>query len=257
MLVRLLDSRQSLHGQLAALEENNQQLQQQLTQAQRLSGLGMAWALTAHEINNLLTSLTNYARLALQHPHDEELSKKALEKSVFLGQRAGDTLTKIMEMASGKSVQMSRVELSALLDDVLLCIGRDFEKDGIELVCRCRPGLALRGDRILLAQVLMNLILNARRAVLNAGGGHIWINAGPSPSGIQIEVMDTGCGMSPEVIERIFDPFYGAAAADEQYEGNGLGLVCCKQIVDAHNGCIQVESEPHKGTTFRILLPND
>ncbi len=257
MLVRVLDSRQSLHHQLAALEENNQRLQEQLHQAQRLSGLGLAWAITAHEMNNLLMSMTNYARLALQHPDDTELNKKALEKSVFMGQRAGNTLSKIMEMASGKAVPMSRLQMQTLLDDVMTCIGRDFEKDGIVLACDVQPELSVRGERVLLAQVLMNLILNARRAVLDTGGGHIRIKAGPSPSGVQIEVIDTGCGMSPEVLERIFDPFYGDAAADEQYEGNGLGLFFCKQIIDAHNGCIQVESDPQKATTFRILLPND
>ncbi len=254
--MRVLQSRQTVHRRLATAEQSNEQLSEQLQQAQRLSGLGLAWSITAHEVNNLLTPMVNYARLALQYPHDADLTKKALDKTILLGQRAGEILDKIMAMASGKVFDKSRLDVNALLDDVMLCIGRDFAKDGIFLVRDCQSGMSVRGDGLLLSQAMMNLILNARRAMLSRGG-ELKLTAHLTPNGAMIEVADTGCGMTPEVASKIFEPFYSAAGKTGERDGNGLGLVFCKQIVEAHNGSIQVESEPGRGTTFRILLPND
>jgi len=254
--VRLLENRQTLHRRLTVLEESHQHLLRQLQQAQRLSGLGLAWAITAHELNNLLTSMTNYARLSLQYPDDRQLSTKALEKTVFIGQRAADILEKVMVLASGKAMETERVEMDALLDDVLLCIGRDFEKDGITLVRRCPSGISVRGDRVLLGQVLLNLLLNARRAML-AQGGTLHMTVQSTPNGTQIEIADSGSGMSPEVISHIFEPFYSGSEVQADYDGKGLGLFFCRQIIEAHNGSIQVQSAPQRGTTFRILLPTD
>lgn len=254
--MRVLDTRQSVHRQLAQAEQENCQLQEQLRQAQCLSGLGMAWAVTAHEVNNLLTPMTNYARLALQYPEDAALAKKALEKAVFLGQRAGEILEKIMAMAAGKALEKTRIAVDTLLDDVLLCIGRDFAKDGIRVVRDCPAEITVWGDRVMLCQILMNLVLNARRVMLSQGG-ELRFCARSTPHGTQIEIADTGCGMTPEVLAHIFEPFYTTVDKNKNHDGNGLGLVFCQQIVEAHDGSIQVESNPGQGTTFRILLPHD
>ena len=253
--MRMQEMRQSIHRRLASAEQAKGLLEKQLQEAQRLSGLGLAWAVTAHEINNLLTPMTNYARLALRHPEDTALSKKAHEKAVLLGQRAGEILEKIMAMASGKRVEKSRLAVDTLLDDVLLCIGRDFAKDGIRLNRECPPELTVWGDGMLLGQAMINLILNARRAMLRKGG-ELRISACLTPNGTQIEVSDTGCGMTPDVMARIFEPFYSTADKQTDRDGNGLGLVFCRQIIESHEGSIRAESEPGKGTAFRILLPN-
>lgn len=251
----MLEMRQTIHRRLALAEQAKGQLEEQLQEAQRLSSLGLAWAVTAHEINNLLTPMTNYSKLALQHPEDDGLSKKAHEKTVLLGQRAGEILEKIMAMASGKLFEKSWLAVDALLDDVLLCIGRDFAKDGIRLLRECPLEMTVFGDGILLGQVMMNLILNARRAMLSKGG-ELRISARSTPDGVMVEIVDTGCGMTPEVMSHIFEPFYSGADDRKDRDGNGLGLVFCKQIIEAHDGSICAESEPGKGTTFRILLPN-
>lgn len=254
--MRVLKTRQTIHRRLAAAEQNNEQLAEQLGHAQRLSGLGLAWAVTAHEMNNLLCPMVNYAQLALQHPEDPTLNKKALEKTVLLGQRTSAILDKIMRMASGGDFDRTRLDVNTLLDDVLQCIGRDFAKDGIAMVRDCRAGTTLCGDGLLLGQTFMNLILNARRAMLPKGGT-LRLAARNTPAGVLIEVSDTGCGMRPDVVSRIFEPFYSTAKKTTECDGNGLGLVFCKQIIEAHDGSIQVESEAGTGTTFRILLPND
>ena len=159
-----------------------------------------------------------------------------------------------MAMASGREFDTERLDVNVLLDDVLLCIGRDFSKDGIFLVRDCEPGTTVRGDGLLLSQVVMNLVLNARRAMLSKGG-ELRLVGRQTPNGVLIAISDTGCGMTPEVVSQIFEPFYSAAGKTADRDGNGLGLVFCKQIVEAHNGSIHVESEPGHGTTFKILLP--
>lgn len=252
----VLETRQSIHRQIGSVKQENCQLADQLRQAQCLSGLGLAWAVTAHEVNNLLTPMTNYARLALQYPDDAALAKKALEKAAFMGQRAGDILEKIMAMAAGKSLEKMRVAADALLDDVQLCIGRDFAKDGIEVVRHCPAGATIWGEPIMLCQAVMNLMLNARRAMLQKGG-QLRIDVCSTPNGTQIVIADTGCGMTPEVLAHIFEPFYTTADNTKNHDGNGLGLVFCKQIVEAHHGSIQVRSCPGEGTAFTILLPTN
>ena len=250
-----LTKRQSLHRQAESAAQTNRQLQEQLRQSQALSGLGLAWSITAHEINNLLTPLTNYARLALAHPDDAQLSKKAHEKAALLGQRAADILEKIMAMAAGKPLEKSRIEVNALFDDVLLCIGRDFAKDGIQIVRNCPAGVAVWGDRVMLSQAMMTLTLNARRAMLGKGG-RLTLSAQATQNGTRIAITDTGCGMTQEVLSQIFEPFYTTNASASEHRGNGLGLVFCRHIVDAHDGGIQVDSEPGRGTTFTLLLPD-
>jgi signal transduction histidine kinase len=112
----------------------------------------------------------------------------------------------------------------------------------------------------------MNLILNAREAMLSRGGV-LTIRAAEKTDAIQIEVADTGCGIEPAHLKNIFELFFTRQTAGglttkannespSQYRRAGLGLAFCKKIIDAHNGLISVESEPDKGSTFKICLPN-
>jgi len=102
----------------------------------------------------------------------------------------------------------------------------------------------------------MNLILNAREAMLGKGGD-LRISAKQLPDSVQIEVADTGCGIEPENLIRIFEPFYTTKNGQSQFRclGTGLGLAFCKKVIDGQNGIISVESKPGDGTTFTIILP--
>jgi signal transduction histidine kinase len=106
-------------------------------------------------------------------------------------------------------------------------------------------------------QVLMNLILNARDAMLPRGG-ILTIKAQDTVDTVQIEVADTGCGIEPADLKKIFEPFFTTRtdkSSPSETIGSGFGLVFCKQIIDAHGGSIAVESEPARGSTFKITLP--
>lgn len=231
-------------------QEQQKVLEDQIHRMQPLANLGMAWAMTAHELNNLLTPIMNYAQLALGNPQDAALTEKALMKAQRLSTQAGQMLEKVMTLANSDSATKRVHALSALLDDVFGCIGRDFSKDKIKLVLEFDGGFNIRVDAGSLRQVLMNLVLNARHS-MREKGGTLRIAATEDAELTRIEISDTGCGMAPEKLANIFTPFY----TDGKKDGNGLGLAFCQKVIESHGGCISVDSQPDKGTHFKILLP--
>jgi len=145
-----------------------------------------------------------------------------------------------------------------MVDEVLLVLARDPQKDGIALRVQVQPGLMVQGDAVQLEQVLLNLLINARQAMLGRGGS-LTIKAQGSDDGaeLKLQVIDTGPGIPEKLQAKIFEPFFttkGTARKGET-KGTGLGLAICKEIVEHHKGRIDVQSEVGKGTTFTIHLP--
>ena len=221
-LTSLLENRKSLYQQIVDSQMQFEAVEAQLQQLQPLANLGMAWAMTAHELNNLLTPIVSYAQLALQNPHDVELSEKALKKAERLSTQAGQMLEKVLTLANSDATPKQTHVFSALLNDVFGCIGRDFAKDKIKLVLGFDEDLTVQADAGFLRQVLMNLILNARHS-MREKGGTLRITASEDDEFTRIEISDTGCGIAPEKLLEIFTPFY----TDGKKNGNGLGLAFC------------------------------
>jgi signal transduction histidine kinase len=150
------------------------------------------------------------------------------------------------------------VKVQNLVDDVLLVMARDPQKDGMALRVQVQPDLCVDGDPVQLEQVLLNLLINARQAMLGKGGS-LTIKASQPEAGdeVKIQVIDTGPGIPEKLLSKIFQPFFttkGTARKGEA-KGTGLGLAICKEIVEHHRGRIEVQSQVGKGTTFTILLP--
>lgn len=246
----LLERRKALHQQVEDAEEKFNRLEDKLTELQPLANLGMAWAMTAHELNNLLMPILNYSQLALQNPEDKALCEKALQKSLRLSQRAGDMLEKIMTIAGRGQAEKEKHSLNQILDDVFVCMGRDFEKDKIRVIREIDGSIQLWADATAIQQVFMNLILNARHALLEKGG-QLKITARQTADGTVIQISDTGQGIAPERLKEIFTPFYTSGRED----GKGLGLAFCQKVIEAHGGYIQADSTLNHGTTFKIMLP--
>ena len=255
-MARVLEKRRTLHRQLADQQTTNDQLKSQIEQMETLANLGMVSAMIAHEMNNILTPLGSYAQLAIKHPEDSDLARKAIQKTAANSQRAAKILETVLAMATGRAQTKKKHRLKTLLDDVFLCLARDFSKDRIKVTVEIPEDLTISAQAVCLQQVLMNLILNARQAMLSKGGG-LRISALQLPDSVQIEVADTGCGIEPQNLIRIFDPFYTTKNAESQshHLGAGLGLAFCKKVIDGHNGIISVQSKPGDGTTFTIILP--
>jgi signal transduction histidine kinase len=192
----------------------------------------------------------SYSQLALANPKDMDLAEKALKKAEIMSTRAGQMLEKVMALANSEPADKQDITLSSLFEDVFGAIGRDFTKDKIKLVLDFEDDFTVFGDVNSLRQVLMNLILNARHA-MQEKGGMLRITAIEESEYTRIEISDTGCGMAPEKLRDIFAPFY----TDGKKNGNGLGLAFCQKVIESHGGCISVDSQPEKGTRFKILLP--
>ncbi|HEX2971426.1 MAG TPA: ATP-binding protein [Tepidisphaeraceae bacterium] len=252
---------QSLTQQLADLQQQLDALRTQLTESQRLATIGTISAVIAHEFNNLLTPIVSYCQFALQSTKsdkpDMELIAKALTKSFQSADKAGKICQSMLGLARGQSV-FGEISVQRLVEETLLVMARDPKKDGIALRVQVPPDLKVYGDPIQLEQVLLNLLINARHAMLGKGGSlTVKASRAEDSEEVKLQVIDTGPGISEKNLPRIFEPFFTTKGTTRRGEakGTGLGLAICKEIVEHHRGRIEVESEIGKGTTFTIHLP--
>jgi signal transduction histidine kinase len=254
-------SQDDLTSRIAQMQAMLDDLREQLTESQRLATIGTIAAVIAHEFNNLLTPIVSYSQYALQSAEsnkpDAELIKKALSKAFQSSTKAGRICTSMLGLARGES-SFGQVEVQKLVEETLLVLARDPQKDGIALRVQVQPGATVYGDHVQLEQVLLNLLINARQAMLGRGGS-ITIRANRTDDGdLRLQVVDTGPGIPEKYLTRIFEPFFttkGTATRKGETKGTGLGLAICKEIVEHHNGRIEVTSEVGKGTTFSLYLP--
>lgn len=255
-MAAILEKRRSLHKHITSSQQKNELLQSQLAHLQALANIGTVASMIAHEINNILTPLTNYAQLAINNPADTALTRKALEKTVLNSTRAAKILESIKTLANGEKQHKKNSRLNLMIEDIFTCMCRDFSRDKITVDIQIPDGLTIWAVPVQMQQMLMNLILNARDAMLPKGG-RLTIKAEDASDTVHIEVADTGCGIATENVDRIFEPFFSTKNFDSSYNsaGAGMGLAFCKHIVETHNGSIVVNSRIGEGTSFTIILP--
>jgi len=232
------------------LEDEVRSLQAQLARTQRLATVGAVTAMVAHEFNNILTPVLNYAQLACKG--DETMREKAIHYALEGSMRATAICQALLDIAKNNHQSVRKVNLADLVNETLTTMGRDLKKDGITLINKVPASLTMTLHPVKLKQVLLNLILNARSAVLEKGGVKtISISAVRNNDTVRIRLADTGVGIKPENMKRIFEPFF----TTKQDNGTGLGLTISKQIVESMHGRLTVRSQPGKGTVFTITLP--
>jgi signal transduction histidine kinase len=256
-LASIIERRRSLHKQVAKQQSENRQLQYQLGQLQALANIGLNTCMIAHEINNLLTPLSNYAALALQSPEDKALTEKVLQKTTLNCQRASKVMQSILAMTRKDAEKKTDVRLHTIVNEIFTCLCRDFSKDRITVTIDIPEDLTVEAVGIQIQQVLMNLILNARDALLPAGG-FLKIKAERKSGSVQISVSDNGCGIEPENLDKIFEEFFTTKSESGPADSagrTGLGLAFCKKVIESHKGTLTVQSEPGRGSTFTIALP--
>jgi two-component system, sporulation sensor kinase E len=256
-LASIIEKRFSLHKRLENQQQDNDALKSQLAQHQHLANMGTVSYMIAHEINNLLTPLRNYAAVALENPDDKDFVEKALQKTVRNCERASKIMESMLAVANGQTQEKKNARLLTLVEEIFTCLCRDFAKDGITVETRIHEDLTVWGVPVQIQQVLMNLILNARDAMLPRGG-ILTIKATEKTDAVEIEVTDTGEGIEPADLKNIFDSFFTTKTnkrSSSKYSGAGLGLAFCKKIIEEHEGLISVESKPTKGSKFKITLP--
>jgi signal transduction histidine kinase len=246
------------HDGRPSLEEQVALLKQQLVEAQKLTALGELVSTTTHEFNNVLMTIINYAKLGLRQ-RDQVARDKAFDKILAAGNRAAKITTGVLGFARNRSAAFESTDLTRVVDDSLMLLEREMSKYRIHVQvdkpAEPLPAAWANGNQI--QQVLLNLLINARQAMLN--GGQIFVRLGYDAAANMLElvVRDTGSGMPPDTLRRIFDPFFTTKSGPDASGkgGTGLGLSMCRNIIEAHQGRIRVESAPGRGTAFTLKLP--
>jgi len=231
-------------------------LRQQLLQAQRLSSMGALASSVAHEFNNILTTIINYAKIGLRSQSNDKARSEAFEKILKGSQRAATIVNSMLGFARNNSTQREAVDLVALVEEVLVLTDKDLSKHHVQVEKKFlgRPQAPVVPGQI--EQILLNLVINARQAMPRGGRLRIEVKDNPQTHMAEIRVTDTGVGIPPEQLRIIFEPFFTTKEPDENgHGGTGLGLSVCRQIIEQHNGRIRVESVVGKGSTFTVKLP--
>ncbi len=256
-MASLTEKRLSLHRSIKIANQENNDLKSQLFHLQHLADIGTVSHMIAHEINNLLTPLRSYATLALQNQDDKALSEKALQKTAKNCERVSKIMESLLALADGDKQEKENINLLELVEDIFTCLCRDFSKDKIHVEINIPSDVFVHVVIVQIQQVLMNLIINARHAMLSQGG-KLTISSSQTQDSVLIEIADTGDGIKPEHLEHIFDSFFTTKKNNKNSDtpsGTGLGLAFCKKVVESHGGTITVQSKPACGTKFQIVLP--
>ncbi|MCJ2562574.1 MAG: PAS domain S-box protein [Candidatus Thermoplasmatota archaeon] len=215
----------------------------------------------SHELRTPLTSIHGYVRVLLSGKMGEfsEEQKKALEVIAEESDRLRGLIDSFLDLmtidAEGLKMDVNEISLSQVIDSLMSSMEMELEKKEVSLSKDFSPDLdPIMGNEAKLRQALSNLLDNAIK--FTSSGGAIQITAKRDDKAVVVEVADTGIGIIPEDLPHVFERFYQADSSSTRgFGGAGLGLAICKEIVEAHGGRIEVESEIGKGSVFRVVLP--
>jgi signal transduction histidine kinase len=225
-----------------------QSVQEQLVRSERMSALGQLSSFVSHEIKNrfnVIMTAASLTEMIADRPGAQERIKQTMATIKKEVDRGNELMLRLLSFAKPKVPTQEMVSLPAVLDAALLTARRA----NVQIVRHLPPDLPqVSGDPASLEQVFLNLILNALQAM--PGGGTLTVSATVHGPWVEVQLGDTGTGMSAEALAHLFQPFFTTKS-----QGTGLGLVISRQIIDQHRGTIACESTPGQGTTFTIRLP--
>jgi signal transduction histidine kinase len=248
----------SFDGMVSRLAGAKQRLEdrhgEEIRRAEHLAAVGKLAAGVAHEINNPLAGMQNCVRTLSKSAGADKRQVQYLEMLQEGLSRIARTVRQLLDFARESPPRMSRVNVGSLLERCLSLLAHELA--GRKIACNRflsgeLPGIS--ADPQQLEQVFVNLLMNALDAMTE--GGTLTVSAALREGGsrlVEVIVADTGAGIPAQHLPRIFDPFF---TTKEVGKGTGLGLSVSYGIIKAHGGAIEVESEPGKGSTFKVLLP--
>ena len=244
--------------QLQAENEARRQTEAALAHANRLATMGQLTASIAHEVSQPVAATVTNARAALrwlngQAPVLEE-ARQALAGIVNDGNRAAQVIDRVRAHMKKAPPRRDDLEINGAIREVVELTRGEAVKNGVSVRTELADSLPLiYGDRVQLQQVMLNLIINAVEATSGASDGprELLISAATSDTGdVHVAVRDSGPGLTPAALERLFEPFYTTKPG-----GLGLGLSICRSIIEAHGGRLWVSANVARGATFQFTLP--
>jgi two-component system NtrC family sensor kinase len=228
------------------------QLQNELIQTERLAAIGKLAAGVAHELNNPLSGILAFSQDLLLEATEDDPNREDYELLVNETLRCRRIVRDLLEFSRQKAPERQRVQLSFIVSRVLPMVERQASFHNIKFALDLDDGLPdIHADPHQIQQVLLNLVINARDAMAACGTITIRGEAVEDNSAVALSVTDTGCGIPKDQLVEIFEPFYSTKGS----RGHGLGLAAVQNVVEGHDGRIEVDSEVDSGTTFRVILP--
>ncbi|MGA2687551.1 MAG: ATP-binding protein [Candidatus Korobacteraceae bacterium] len=247
----------SVIGRLIIVDDITEriELESQLSQAEKLSSIGLLAAGVAHEVNTPLAVISSYAQMLAKQVHGDDKQSVLLDKITRQTFRASEIVNSLLNFSRTSSTEFTDVDLNRVIKDTLTLLEHQFKTARVTVQQDLHPELPpIHGNTGKLQQVFLNLFLNAKDAM--AGGGTLSISTNNGHR-VQVTVSDTGSGIAQEHIHRIYDPFFTTKnkPTTGHSGGTGLGLSVTYGIIQEHAGKIRVDSAPGRGTTFTMEFP--
>jgi two-component system, NtrC family, sensor kinase len=244
-------------GRLVIMDDITErvELEAQLSQADKLSSIGLLAAGVAHEVNTPLAVISSYTQMLAKQLHGDPQKSGLLEKITRQTFRASEIVNNLLNFSRTSGSEVGDVDVNKVISETLALLEHQFKVAKVEVQNALASKLApIQGNPGRLQQVFLNLFLNAKDAM--PGGGTLRVSTMNGDS-VSVSVSDTGSGIAPEHIQRIYDPFFTTKTSprEGQARGTGLGLSVTYGIIQEHAGKIRVESHPGAGTTFTLDFP--
>ena len=247
----------SFNAMAAALKDRDDQIKeftrQKIMESERLALIGQLAANVAHELNNPLQGIVTYSHLLLERNSFEVPMIQNIEKIVVQANRCREIIRGLLDFSRQRKPDKTLSNVNTLLQDSVSLLENQALFHNVEITLDLDKDLSkVIIDPSQIERVFMNLIVNAAEAMDGNGQLAITTRNDPVNAGVEIDISDTGSGISEQNLEKIFDPFF---TTKETGHGVGLGLAISYGIIKEHNGSILVESQVNKGTTFTVRLP--
>jgi C4-dicarboxylate-specific signal transduction histidine kinase len=253
-----LTERKRVEAEARETECRYRQIEMELAHANRVATMGQLTASIAHEVKQPIAATVSNAQAGLRwlkrEPPDLEEVREALACIVKDGKRAGDVVGRIRDLIQKAPPRKDRFDLNAAIREVIELTRSEVVKNGVSVQTQLMDNLPLiDGDRVQLQQVMLNLIVNAVEALsgLTEGPRELLISTGKAEmGGVLVTVRDSGPGLAPAALERLFEAFYTTKP-----NGLGMGLSICRSIIEAHDGRLWASASVPRGATFQFTLP--
>ena len=232
------------------------ELERRLVQADKLSSIGLLAAGVAHEVNTPLAVISTYAQMLTKQVAGDEQKSRMLEKIARQTFRASEIVNSLLNFSRTSTTELTAVQLNHVIQETLSLLEHQMKKAAIEVRVTLDPQLEpVRGNAGKLQQVFLNLFLNARDAMHPSGILEVTTLSGFTNTGdpvVIVDVADTGHGIAPEHLSRIYDPFF---TTKSEKKGTGLGLSVTYGIIQEHGAVIEANSRQGEGTCFHLEFP--
>jgi C4-dicarboxylate-specific signal transduction histidine kinase len=238
-------------------EEAYREAQLELAHANRIATMGQLTSSIAHEVNQPITAAVTYAlaarRFLSAEPPNLHEADDALSLIVREGNRAGEVVGRIRALIKKAPPRKDAVAINDAILEVIALTRTEAADNNVSVQTQLAEGLPrVQGDRVQLQQVLLNLIINAIEAMREVGEREreLLVSSRKEPDGVSVEVRDSGPGLAPAALERVFEAFHTTKPG-----GLGLGLSICRSIIEAHNGQLWASPNVPRGAIFRFTAP--